>query len=133
MRYLVIVEQGETSWGAHVPDLPGCVAVAESKPKVIKLIREAVDLHLDGLKRSGSAIPKPCTVEYLRRDFCGVGTSNKPSDGRSHWMTSMLDVCFGSLGHHVPGTCCPDAQAIQLCLLPVATQSPSNCVDGATR
>jgi len=59
MRYLVVVERGETSWGAHVPDLPGCVAIADSKSKVIKLIREAVDLHLKELKRAGSAIPKP--------------------------------------------------------------------------
>ena len=61
MRYLAVVEQGDTSWGAHVPDLPGCVAVAESKTKVIELIREAVDLHLEMLKRTGSQIPRPCS------------------------------------------------------------------------
>jgi len=61
VRYLVVVEQGETSWGAHVPDLPGCVAVADTKPEVVELIRDAVDLHLDMLKRSGSEIPKPCS------------------------------------------------------------------------
>ena len=59
MRYLVILEQGEASWGAHVPDLPGCVAVADTREEVIALIREAIGFHLDGLKRAGSAIPKP--------------------------------------------------------------------------
>jgi predicted RNase H-like HicB family nuclease len=62
MRYLVIIERGETSWGAHVPDLPGCVAVGEWKREVLRLIRGAIDLHLDGLKRSGTPIPKPSTV-----------------------------------------------------------------------
>jgi predicted RNase H-like HicB family nuclease len=61
MRYLVILERGETSWGAHVPDLPGCVAVADTREEAIDLIRDAIDFHLDGLKRAGSAIPKPCS------------------------------------------------------------------------
>lgn len=59
MRYLVILEQGDTSWGAHVPDLPGCVAVADTREEAIELIRDAIDFHLDGLKRAGSTIPKP--------------------------------------------------------------------------
>ena len=59
MRYLVIVEQSGSAWGAHVPDLPGCVAVAETKPEVIEMIREAVDMHVDSLKRAGDAIPRP--------------------------------------------------------------------------
>ena len=42
-RYMVVVERGETSWGAHVPDLPGCVAVGETREEVLRLIREAID------------------------------------------------------------------------------------------
>ena len=48
MQYLVVVEHGPTSWGAHVPDLPGCVAAAESKDEVLALIKEAIEFHLDG-------------------------------------------------------------------------------------
>jgi predicted RNase H-like HicB family nuclease len=59
MRYLVILEQGETSWGAHVPDLPGCVAVADTRAEAVDLIRDAIDFHLDGLERAGNAFPKP--------------------------------------------------------------------------
>jgi predicted RNase H-like HicB family nuclease len=61
MKFLVIVEQGATSWGAHVPDLPGCVAVGDSRSEVVALIREAVDLHIDQLKQSGDPIPTPCS------------------------------------------------------------------------
>ena len=59
MRYLVIIEKGESSWGAHVPDLPGCIAVAETRKEVIALIKEAVDFHLEGLRANGEPIPAP--------------------------------------------------------------------------
>ena len=57
MRYMVVIERGETSWGAHVPDLPGCVAVGETREEVLHLIREAIQLHIDGLKRDGLPVP----------------------------------------------------------------------------
>lgn len=59
MRYTVIIEEGPTSWGAYVPDLPGCVAVGESHNEVLTLIREAIEFHLEGLKEDGQAIPEP--------------------------------------------------------------------------
>lgn len=58
-RYMVVIERGESSWGAHVPDLPGCVAVAESRAEAIALIREAIALHIAELRRDGRSIPKP--------------------------------------------------------------------------
>lgn len=58
-RYMVVVERGESSWGAHVPDMPGCVAVAESRDEAIVLIREAIALHIEELRREGLSIPKP--------------------------------------------------------------------------
>jgi len=59
MQYLVIVEKSENGFGAYVPDLPGCVAAAESRAKVVSLIREAIEFHIEGLKKSGDAIPAP--------------------------------------------------------------------------
>ena len=59
MRYTVILERGDSSWGAHVPDLPGCVAVGDSRDEVLELIREAVTLHLHGLRDEGLPIPEP--------------------------------------------------------------------------
>ena len=49
MDYVVIVEKGETSYGAYVPDLPGCVAVGETREEAMQLIREAIEFHLEGL------------------------------------------------------------------------------------
>ena len=59
IRYMVVIERGESSWGAHVPDLPGCVAVGETRDEVIRLIREAIVLHIEGLKSEGLPVPKP--------------------------------------------------------------------------
>jgi hypothetical protein len=50
MRYMVVIERGDTSWGAHVPDLPGCVAVGETRAEVLRLIREAIELRIDELR-----------------------------------------------------------------------------------
>jgi len=59
MRYMVVLEHSETSWGAHVPDLPGCVAVGETREEVLKLIREAVEFHIQGLAENGQPVPHP--------------------------------------------------------------------------
>jgi predicted RNase H-like HicB family nuclease len=59
MRYTVIVEQGETSWGAYVPDLSSCVAAAESREEVLQLIRVAIEFHIEGLRENGEVVPEP--------------------------------------------------------------------------
>ena len=61
MKYAVIVEEGESSFGAHVPDLPGCVAVADTKAEVLKLIQEAIQFHIEGL-REGPAERGPLKI-----------------------------------------------------------------------
>ncbi len=66
MKYAVIVEEGKTSFGAHVPDLPGCVAVAETREEVMDLIQEAIEFHIEGLREHGEPVPEPSSsVEYV--------------------------------------------------------------------
>ena len=66
MRYAVVVEEGENSFGAHVPDLPGCVAVVDTKEEVLALIQEAIEFHIEGLREDGQPIPLPSSsVEYV--------------------------------------------------------------------
>jgi predicted RNase H-like HicB family nuclease len=66
MRYAVVIEEGETSYGADVPDLPGCAAVGEAVDEVQRLIREAIEFHVDGLREEGLPIPAPKSrVEYI--------------------------------------------------------------------
>jgi predicted RNase H-like HicB family nuclease len=66
MRYAIVIEKSETGYGAYVPDLPGCVAIAESEAEVRDMIREAIEFHLDSLREDGEVIPSPTAhVEYV--------------------------------------------------------------------
>ena len=65
MRYTVVIEEGPTSYGAYVPDLPGCVAAADSREEVCDLIREAIMLHLELLRKYGDPIPEPTSTAVL--------------------------------------------------------------------
>src|SRR5712692_5320739 len=58
MRYAIVIERGETTYGAYVPDLPGCVAAAESREEVVKLIGEAINQHIQLLREEGLPIPE---------------------------------------------------------------------------
>jgi predicted RNase H-like HicB family nuclease len=57
MQYTVIYEEGDTSWGAYVPDLPGCAAVGATRTEVEVLIVEAIGAYLDDLRESGQPVP----------------------------------------------------------------------------
>lgn len=66
MRYAVVIEKGPKSFGAYVPDLPGCVAVGRTAKEVRKRIAEAVPLHVEGLREDGLPVPDPATeCEYV--------------------------------------------------------------------
>lgn len=65
MEYLVVVEQGDHGYGAYVPDLPGCIAAAESEEAVLRLIREAIEFHIEGLKDHGDRVPLPASTAQL--------------------------------------------------------------------
>jgi len=61
VKYTVIYEQGPTSWGAYVPDLPGVVSVGDTREEVELLIEEAIGLHLAGMREEGLPIPVPAS------------------------------------------------------------------------
>jgi predicted RNase H-like HicB family nuclease len=58
MRYAIVIERGDTSHGAYVPDLPGCVAVGETREEAVKLIHEAFEAHLEMLREEGEPLPE---------------------------------------------------------------------------
>ena len=59
MTYLVVVEKSDNGFGAYVSDLPGCVAVAETREEVVQLIQESIEIHIDDLQKSGNDVPLP--------------------------------------------------------------------------
>ena len=67
MTYLVVIEKGQNSFGAYIPDLPGCAVVGETREEALQLIREAVDLHVSALRERGDALPEPASsTEYVQ-------------------------------------------------------------------
>jgi len=66
MKYAVVIEKGPTSFGAYVPDLPGCIAIGETRAEVVQLIQEAIELHLQSLQEQGDDVPLPVSsVEFI--------------------------------------------------------------------
>lgn len=67
MRYLVILEKGQNSFGAYAPDLPDCAVVGETREEALALIHEAVALHIESLRNEGSSVPEPTsTTEFVQ-------------------------------------------------------------------
>ena len=65
-RYAIITERGAASYGAYSPDLPGCAVVGESEQEVRRLIAEAMEFHIEGLKLRGEPVPEPASsVDYV--------------------------------------------------------------------
>ena len=65
MEYAAIIKRGRNSYGAHAPDLPGCVAAAETREEVYALIKEAIGLYLEALEEEGLPVPEPQSYELV--------------------------------------------------------------------
>ena len=61
VKYVIAYEQTDSGWSAYVPDLPGCVAAADKREEIERLIRDAISLHLEAVRESHAAIPQPGT------------------------------------------------------------------------
>jgi len=61
-----LIDKTLTGFSAHVPDLPGCVAAGETREETLELIREAIALHLEGMRQHGETVPEPTSsFEYV--------------------------------------------------------------------
>ena len=65
MQYAMIIEKGERNYSAYFPDLPGCIATGETLDEVKRRMREALELHLRGMREDGVPFPEPSLVEYV--------------------------------------------------------------------
>jgi predicted RNase H-like HicB family nuclease len=65
-RYAIVVERAGTNYAAYVPDLPGCVATGETVEATECLLREAIEIHVQGMSEDGLPVPEPSSiVDYL--------------------------------------------------------------------
>ena len=65
MKYTVVIEKTENNYGAYVPDLPGCMAVAETQDELMELIKEAMEFHIESMQLDGEEIPEPTNMSVL--------------------------------------------------------------------
>ena len=65
-RYAIVIEKAPANYAAYVPDLPGCIATGATVEETESLLREAIELHLEGMREDGLPIPEPASVvEYM--------------------------------------------------------------------
>ena len=65
-RYAIVVEKSKSNYAAYVPDLPGCVATGATVKETERRIREAIKIHVEGLRDDGLPVPKPTSrVDYV--------------------------------------------------------------------
>ena len=65
MEYTIVIEKGPTSYGAHVLELPGCVAAADTREEVSTLIREAIQIYIAELETNDLPVPQPSPSELV--------------------------------------------------------------------
>ena len=98
MEYVVIYEKGDSSYGAYVPDLPGCFAIGETLQEVQTLIDEAIEFHIEGLQEDGDNVPQPSLNISVQYDIPYLGT-HKVVENYVHNDDPALFSCKDSAGH----------------------------------
>jgi len=69
MNYPVVIHKDKKSdYGVSVPDLPGCVSAGATVDEALAMVREAIELHLEGLIEEGGVVPLSTPIEKLRAD-----------------------------------------------------------------
>ncbi len=62
MKYTIVIEKTPNNYAAYAPDLPGCGTTGPTRDEVIRLMQEAIEFHLEGLRRDGEPVPPPQTT-----------------------------------------------------------------------
>jgi len=61
-KFAIVIEEGEENLSAYVPDLPGCITTGRTVDEIERNMREAIELHLSGLRENGEPVPEPHTA-----------------------------------------------------------------------
>jgi predicted RNase H-like HicB family nuclease len=89
-KYAIIIEHGENNLSAYVPDLPGCIATGRTVEEIERKIREAIEFHLEGLRRDGEPIPEPQTRQPGHGSRESLGPKATARHGATQSGTTMF-------------------------------------------
>jgi predicted RNase H-like HicB family nuclease len=82
MKYAVIYEKIGTGYSAYVPDLPGCITTGRTRKETERLMKEAIEFHLAGMREDGLPVPESTTTG---KNAPGTLAVARPWDGhRAH-------------------------------------------------
>lgn len=69
MNYPVVIHKDRKSdYGVSVPDLPGCISAGATVDEALAMVREAIELHLEGMIEEGGVVPLATPIEKLQTD-----------------------------------------------------------------
>ena len=98
MEYAVTLERGPNNYGASVPDLPGCVAAADTREETLDLIREGIGYHIELMLEDGDPVPQPrMSLEDAMADYLSMGDSGYRDPDTGEWVEydfQTLEVAF---------------------------------------
>ena len=65
-HYAIVIERAASNYGGYVPDLPGCVATGSTVEETERMLRQAIEMHIEGMREDGIPAPEPsCQVRYV--------------------------------------------------------------------
>ena len=92
------LERVPNNYGASVPDLPGCVATAETREETLKLIREGIEIHIELMLEDGDPVPQPrMSLEDAMADYLSMGDVGYRDPDTGEWVEyefQTLEVAF---------------------------------------
>ena len=97
-KYAVVIEKAPNNYGASVPDLPGCVATAETRDETLKLIREGIEIYIETSIEFGEPVPEPrMSIEDAMADYLSIGDVGYRDPDTGEWVEyefQTLEVAF---------------------------------------
>lgn len=68
MTFLVAIHKNpDSAYGVSVPDLPGCASAGDTADEALRMAKEAIELHLEGMLDDGLDLPEPTDdIQALR-------------------------------------------------------------------
>ena len=85
-RFLVVYEHGRRNYGGFAPDVPGCISTARTLPEIRRMMREALEAHLEFMASDGDPLPTPKTTTF---DF---SNADIPKGAVDHYVVEWLEV-----------------------------------------
>jgi predicted RNase H-like HicB family nuclease len=85
-KFLVVYEHGKRNYGSFAPDIPGCISTAKTLPEIRRLMREALESHLEFMAADGDPMPTPVTTNF------DLSTVHDPDGQVDHYVLEFLEI-----------------------------------------